>query len=322
MATERLGYIDICRGFAILSIILAHTTGYTGELVKIRTFDVCLLVFLSGYVSSAKLSFGDYLTKRMLRLLVPVWFFLTLYFLLSYALNFISVIDYQLTLGNILGSYTLINGIGYVWVVRVFLIVSLIGYFINYFLDSKKYNMLVGLCFSLLCVYLLSFNSNSRLLYWFALEPLPYVIPFFLGVAFKRFNFGSQIEGPIIFVSFFISVLVYFLFSVDFLKYPPNLLYILYGCSVSVFIFLIFKNYIVKFAQLKALSIIGGSSMSIYLWHIPAAKYIEKSQVDYHVFWQWSLMFFSGVVLSKLIISIASYLDKKFSFNLKHWIEG
>lgn len=322
MAIERLGYIDICRGFAILSIILAHTTGYTGELVKIRTFDVCLLVFLSGYVSSAKLSFSDYLTKRMLRLLVPVWFFLTLYFFLSYALNIISVIDYQVTLGNVLGSYTLINGIGYVWVVRVFLIVSLIGYFINYFLNKKKYIMLVGLCFSLLCVYFLSINSNSRLFYWFFLEPLPYVIPFFLGLALKRLNFGKKVEEFIVLVSIVISVVVYYLFSDNFLKYPPNFLYILYGCSVSVFVFLICKNYIVKLMELKALSIIGGSSMSIYLWHIPAAKYIEKSQVDFHIFWQWSLMLFSGVVLSKLIISIASYLDENFSFNLKHWVDG
>ncbi|MFA0712121.1 acyltransferase family protein [Vibrio splendidus] len=322
MEAKRLQYVDICRGFAILSILFAHTVGYSGELIKIRTFDVCLLVFLSGYVSSVRTSFWNYLKKRTLRLMVPVWFFLTIYFSFSFILNLTSIIDYQVTLGNVLGSFSLINGIGYVWVIRVFLIVSLIGYFIHRFFDKERFKSLIIFSIFLVCTFFLASNSDNRLITWFILEPFPYIIPFVIGLSFNKYHLGTTIDNIIIITSVLVSIFIYYFYSDFLIKYPPSLLYISYGCTMSVFIFLILRNHITKIFNLSYISFFGTGSMSIYLWHIPMAKYFEKSYVEFNVIWQWLFMLISGVVLSSVIIIVAGHIDRKFGFSFKHWLEG
>ena len=87
MEEKRNVGIDILRVIGILLIILAHVNP-PGIIFQLRNFDVVMLVILSGMLSntSYKKSKGyfKYLVKRFIRLIIPVWIFLIVFFLGNY----------------------------------------------------------------------------------------------------------------------------------------------------------------------------------------------------------------------------------------------
>lgn len=84
MTTERDNSIDILRAVCMILIILAHVNApYT--LSQLRSFDVPLIVLISGFCYSAKLkSYGQYVITRFKRLYSPTFKFLTVFFVAVY----------------------------------------------------------------------------------------------------------------------------------------------------------------------------------------------------------------------------------------------
>ncbi|MGL1559684.1 acyltransferase family protein [Vibrio parahaemolyticus] len=320
--SQRLVEIDICRGIAMLSIVYAHTMGHSEFYSNLRTFDVCLLVFLSGYVSSVKGSIKDFLIKRIVRLVIPVWFFLSIYFLFIFIFNVLGLIDYSFTLGNILGSYSLINGIGYVWVIRVFLIVSILGYFLLKTISSERLIFIIVFILTGFTLLLNSIGLENRIIYLFILEPLPYLAPFMLGAFVKRFTFTKLSALLLLVFSFFCVVSIFLLKSSFFIKYPPSFYYIFYGCGMSLLVFILVRSIFPYFYFLRYISWFGVNSMPLYLWHIPASKYFEKTTLEYTVFYQYIAMIGSGVVLLLVVRGLLTLWDVKMSSNARRWLEG
>ncbi|MEN6851234.1 acyltransferase family protein [Klebsiella variicola] len=113
--------IDILRVCGLLLIMLAHVNP-PNLIFQIRTFDVPMMVFVSGvsYFLSKKadVSYFSYAFSRFKRLVLPVWIFLFFFFLTIYLFRPVNFLD-LLSVKNILSTYML-NGFGYVWVIRVF----------------------------------------------------------------------------------------------------------------------------------------------------------------------------------------------------------
>ena len=135
MATleKRDSSIDLMRFIGFSLIVLAHIgmSRQAGEsaLFQLRSFDVPLMVFVSGLAFSGK-NTGAYLPfvfKRTLRLLLPVYIFVTAYILLNPVLADLGWVE-EYSQKQIAGTYSLrLNpSIGYVWIIRVFLIVMLL----------------------------------------------------------------------------------------------------------------------------------------------------------------------------------------------------
>jgi len=126
--------IDYLRAIGLYAIILAHIAS-PWALHQLRNFDVPLMVFISGIsFSLSKTSSGPYLKyawSRIKRLLFPVWIFLTLFFALSSLTHVFG--DYSFEV--ILESFTLSEGIGYVWIIQIFIIVSLLAPFLSFIVD-------------------------------------------------------------------------------------------------------------------------------------------------------------------------------------------
>lgn len=122
--------IDILRFIGISLIILAHVEPET-HIFHLRSFDVPMMLFISGLtLSFRKPDFSPrYFAHRFTRLLLPVYVFLTAYFMLTSCLQGIGI-DFGIRQRHIIGSYMLYEGIGYVWIIRVFLLVGLIAPFI------------------------------------------------------------------------------------------------------------------------------------------------------------------------------------------------
>lgn len=132
--------IDLLRFIGLAMIIFAHVNP-PSILLQLRTFDVPLMIIVSAM--SFSLGYKDepyiqYLWKRIKRLVFHVWIFLTGYFLTilifspsAKVLNFKTLFD----------SYFFFGGIGYVWIIRIFILLALTIVFIQVWLIQ---NMLMS----------------------------------------------------------------------------------------------------------------------------------------------------------------------------------
>ena len=122
----RFEKLDLLRFIGLSMIILAHSSpGYV--IFQLRNFDVPLMVLLSGAVFSLSYkeeNYFAYVWKRFKRLVLPVWIFLTVYFSAIYITGYqLNTLSYDV----MFNTYALLSGIGYVWVIRVFLLMALIA---------------------------------------------------------------------------------------------------------------------------------------------------------------------------------------------------
>ena len=85
--------VDILRAIALIGIFIAHSKPNT-FLFQLRSFDVPLMVLLMGmsfYISNKdkEVSHKEYIIKRVKRILVPTWVFLTIFFILFFVISLI-----------------------------------------------------------------------------------------------------------------------------------------------------------------------------------------------------------------------------------------
>lgn len=133
-------YIDFLRFLGLSLIILAHINPPM-VLFQFRCFDVPLMLFVSGLTisSSCSCKYVNYVTKRTMRLIIPVWIFLAAYLPALYFVQFRFLPKQYLTGEMIVRSFLLLdNSIGYVWIIRVFLIVMLVTPFVQKFNERIK----------------------------------------------------------------------------------------------------------------------------------------------------------------------------------------
>lgn len=150
----RDGRLYFLRFIGLLCIILAHT-GPPDILMQLRTFDVSLMVIISGAafaLSSKKVPCLDYYKKRIPRLILPPWIFLSVFFLIFYFIELFNSGKYPFDLKVIFESYAFIFGIGYLWIVRVFLLVGFAAPLIS-IINLKQNNNFVYFGFVLLCYF-------------------------------------------------------------------------------------------------------------------------------------------------------------------------
>ncbi len=131
MKTNRIIFIDYLKVIGLLCIILAHIST-DANILQIRNFDVPLMVIISGYlaVESFKRAlkkekpFLRYYWKRISRLLIPTWIFLIVFFVVMTLFPVNGLYPYDNNF--IINSFLLLNGISYVWIIRMFLICAFI----------------------------------------------------------------------------------------------------------------------------------------------------------------------------------------------------
>ncbi len=117
MKKERDLSIDFFRFIGMTAIIFAHSD-IPKFLFQLRNFDVPLMVFVSGYsafnFSSKSHDLSAYVKDRFLRLVVPLWIFLTIYLVLRQALG-----D-GVSTRDVIESYLMTGGPVGGWIIRVF----------------------------------------------------------------------------------------------------------------------------------------------------------------------------------------------------------
>ena len=120
---ERDYGIDLLRAIGLLLIILAHVNP-PHFLWELRSFDVIMMVCIStiSYTEYSKPQpYWKYITGRFKRLLLPTWEYILLVGLVFYSISLFTSTPTPFSFKTILIGLLTFHGIGYLWIIRVFL---------------------------------------------------------------------------------------------------------------------------------------------------------------------------------------------------------
>jgi fucose 4-O-acetylase-like acetyltransferase len=336
---------DILKTIGLFCIIFAHVAPENNVFFHLRRFDVPLMVVVSGilygYSSGNKqISFLSYVQKRLPRLIAPVWLFMIFYFIATYIIFSLFSKPYPFSPQKILETFLLLKGVGYVWIIRVFILVALSANLLLYVYrlckSEVKFLTLLSLTYlgyELFVILTQRFSFLTRVIFLnviindYLLYLLPYGCLFGLGMVIPKLKnkFILMISG--LFFSLFLLQAVYFyhklghFISNENFKYPPQLYYVSYGVFMSMLAYLVVDKLCVKYNLLvrdnfliRLIIFISSSSLWIYLWHIFFVYYWQNLIAEY--FHELT----SNFTVSFLVVAFGAiavtYLQKKAIFQV------
>lgn len=314
---KRIDYIDFIKVIGLSCIIVAHVEP-TGLVYMLRQFDVVLMVLVSSIL--AQLSYEKYVKynissykyyiRRLKRLVIPTWIFLFIYFskciILSGSFQDISVY---------INSFLLTRyGIGYVWVILIYVYSSLWIPLI-YKLRTYKFTIVIVAVLYLLYEVCLYFKVGTDIP--FIETTFYYIIPYGLitYIGYNYYSYSKKTRYFTISASLFLVIIIgiYYLNKFGMVqdvgraKYPPRLYYIGYGVGVSFFILEFCRNINLKIYGCRFVKFIAKHSLWIYLWHILALDIYRKFQLPE----VWYLKFWGVYIIAIVIVLVVNlFLDK------------
>lgn len=280
--------IDILRLVGLFCVVLAHVAPPM-IIQQIRNFDVPLMVIVSGMAfsmsSNKARDFVPFAKKRFLRLICPCYLFLCLFFLYTFVLFLIANKEFPFSEKCMIDSFLLLHGIGYVWIIRIFLIVALISFVCEKLSTTIKGNVnylllliVVWVFYEFIRMELSSYQLDSIFLRILINDVLlcaiPYGIFFSFGLRLQSF---SKLQINIVLICSLMLFIVMGVFLVlercefvptQLYKYPPQLYYGSYSLFGSLLIFKLSDKICLNDKWSGFISLLSSSTMWIYLWHI------------------------------------------------------
>lgn len=340
--SDRNEFIDFLRFVGLALIIFAHVKA-PYILFQLRNFDVPLMVIVSAMSFSlsykADQSYLSYVWSRFKRLVFPTWIFLTL-FLLGVAI--LDPTSDKLNIYKIIDSFFLFEGIGYVWAIRVFLLVALAApFWYRLHLKIKSDLHYIAILLSTYLIYeLCLFYSMPYLdidvykyLSYIFYYIIPYSILFALGIRMPKLTprSNSIIIGISLITFIVLGALLFYengyLTPTWHHKYPPSGYYISFALLGCMFCWLTgahLWNLIRKIRALKSIILfMAQNSLWIFLWHIPFVEYIDKFFIIEYIIAMSAatLITYLQVYLIKNII-LPGVSNRNLQYNIKMILTG
>lgn len=276
--------IDFLRCVGIFLVILAHVSA-PKVIYLFRSFDVVLLVMISGYC--AHYTHGNYLSyikKRINRLCIPAWIAATIIFLLCIIICAFSRIDFIFSFRQIIETYLFIGGIeggiGLFWIVRIFLLMACVVP-ISIDLSEKIKN---DYLFLIICVLVLIVNDIIYFFFWgksktvnillenIIISTIAYFVPLSIGYRLKS-KPSSLKEFLCASIVGFLSCIIYLKLTsgkyiVSDFKYPPRMMYIIFGLFGSCLLWYVTHLSFAKFRiRSSVIQWVSRNSYNIYFTH-------------------------------------------------------
>ncbi|EIY2678225.1 acyltransferase [Raoultella planticola] len=317
--------IDIMRVIGIMLIILAHVSP-PEFLFQLRTFDVPMMIFISGmsyYVASKKdVKIVPYVKSRFRRLVVPAWIFITLFYITIYVFNPEKFYDIKKT-SVIISSY-LLNGFGYFWIIRIFLIIAIISPFLAYVMENKNSGNITIITLAMLIVAtILSLVTSDNGAIWkivnqIIIPTLSYSSVFMIGYKWVSFNNKERLAFfmvyTVIFTTYF-SVYLLYKGNVPYpqsFKYPPTLYFIIYALMVTLPLYLILSKLNIKGRTIsKSIFFLSSNTIWIYLWHIPIVEYLKRYNPTYCFEIKYIIAFVIPIIIVLAQVNAVKYVIRK-----------
>src|SRR5574344_2193100 len=322
---QRDNYIDFLRFIGLSLMIMAHVNPPNG-LFQLRCFDVPLMVFVSGLCcGSAKIvNYREYIFNRTKRLLIPVWSFLIVYFAAIYLAQEFNFIPAFLTKSKIIESFLLLNGIGYVWIIRVFLLMMIITPLLQKINIILK-NDIIFLVFIFWSIFFqegLMYLINQfpiqqtffrTLINEYLLYMIGYAIIFIYGIRLRHISNKSNLILLLGAILIFILLLpLYFHYQslpicFNCYKYPPHLYFISYGLLISCALW--YSKSRINRINNCYFEFIGKNTIWIYLWHIPLVALSEM------IITNWVIRYIFVYICAVSIFYLQYYITNKYCRN-------
>ncbi|KKF48524.1 acyltransferase family protein [Streptococcus uberis] len=294
---ERVKFVDYMRVLGLLLIILAHSQP-NNIVFQIRTFDVPLMVYISAisfsksnkdYLSFSHIS--SYFLKRIKRLVIPTWIFLIIFFSISKIVNnvFPKLFDYSFY--KIFSTFSLESGIGYVWIIKVYLLIALVAPIIKWISkENKLLNFLFVTFLIISIVFMKNFSFNNTFLDFvknnYFLIIFSYGLVYYFGMISNNLDIKKKIFINIFFSMIFFSLVILKCnFSIQADKYPPGLYYISYGIIMCILLNIIF-DYLQKKIDFKSnrfIEFISKNSLDLYFIHIIPVEVLRQSGLFFQI---------------------------------------
>lgn len=335
---ERDVTIDTLRFIGISLIILAHVSP-PNILFNIRCFDVPLMLFVSGLSYANKDVKGNYsfFIHRFKRLLIPLYLFLSVYFALIFSLKYIFSIDFGITLQQMVESYLLINGIGYVWIIRIFLMVALLTpWLISFSRKFKSNAVFLATIFLLMLIQniLLSYNigENNIIVYEFIYYAVGYSCLFLYGLRIRNMKNNIlyyELFWGVIFIAYAYFIYtnsaenkVYHMIQINNYKSPPQLYYLVWGAFLSTICYIIIQKHSqLWLAKYKLFSFIGMNTIWIYLYHIPLIQITTILKTPWYI--QYLVVYALAVTFCYIQVKFVKEIKNKYpSLPILKYLKG
>lgn len=279
--------LDLIRFTGVLIIMIAHSSP-PSWLFQLRNFGTPLLILGSALTYSfiyqhRSMNKGLFLKKRLKRLIFPLWVFLTFFFLFFWIASFVVKKDFPFSAMDLFNSYNLYDGIGFVWIFKVYIILAMItplGLQIsNSPISNKKYftSIIVAYIIYELGMYLF-FNSIplriKDVVIQYFLVIIPYSALYFYGLRLHQLSnkslFAIIISSLFVFVILAITKFLTFGKPVptQMYKYPPTIYYLSYAFFCINLIYFVVSRYFKINKTKKFIIWLSANSLWIYLWHI------------------------------------------------------
>lgn len=286
--TDRIHYIDFLKFIGLTGIIIAHV-GSPSWALMMRGFDVPFMVILSAILAERSyrkfekdsLSAIDYSFSRIKRLVLPTWIFLIVYFVLLF------IVEGELRgAGYYIASFCLTRyGIGYVWIILIYLYSALLIPLFSKLKLSIKGLIAVIVVYSLYEIaYYFKIGIDNKFIDTTVYYIIPYGVLTYLGYNCcqmrKKTRYLIIITSLLVFIALFVY---YWIVSgspqlVEIAKYPPRLYYLSYGIACSFGLITLCEKRNLKIFENSIIRYISMHSMWIYLWHI-LVLYADKYKV-------------------------------------------
>ena len=252
--------------------------------------------------------------KRFLRLIIPTWIFLIIFFIISSCFHLC-----DLNLNIIVSSFLLNDGIGYVWIIRIYFLLAIILCVYkkirkpNNFKYILLFTIVLYVVYEFLCYY--GVFNNSILMYFFA-----YIIPCITIVVITDWIKKSNNKSVTIFsiISLIVFVIAFFIIykstgeikNTNYYKYPFRLYYLSYALFISSVLICIYRfDKITNVCYNSYVRFVSSHSLYFYLWHI-LFIYIFK---DLSILWLFKYLLI--ICLTSIIVFIQNiiinYMERK-----------
>lgn len=333
-SNERDISIDICRTIFSLLIILAHVNP-PKFILNIRSFDVTALVIISGMMIRNNINSDNYikyLFSRIKKLLIPTYLLIIIVSVTSYIVCDVLKREQLYELNIILESFALVDGIGYVWIVRIYLIIAILSPIIIMINKKIKSNYIIILLGMILIYfnYRLSIRFNKVDNYWldYILYVIPYTIVALIGLRCYKNKIAIKQTLTLYIPIFIICQLIMYHKGVGFspttFKYPPNLYYLSYGVSVGLGIYyvIISKEINIKNHLLNKFIVWSSkNSFTIYLVHIIILMAVNMifDVIGGYALNNYIVKYIVVTTISLITCYIINFIKFKTSNNFRRW---
>lgn len=330
--TGRINYIDFLKFIGLTGIIIAHV-GSPGWALMLRSFDIPLMVILSAILADRSYekheannqSVKIYYISRIKRLVIPTWIFLIGYF----ALYFLMGGQYQ-GIKYYIASFCLTRyGIGYVWIILVYLYSAmLIPLFSKMQLSVKGLILVITAYILYEIAYFFEIGTQNKFLETTIYYIIPYGLLTYLGYNYYKMKTNTKrIIALTSFIVFAVLAIYYWAATgspqlVQIAKYPPRLYYLSYGIACTFGLLLLCEKHCFKIYDNRIIRYVSMHSMWIYLWHIPVLKAYSALRLPQIWYIKLLIVYAVSVLIVFGVNKCLDIIEKKHKFAFFRYLRG